>query len=1198
MKRVISCVLFLLFCSCSLLGQSDWTKKVNFPGSARSYDVAFSIGHYGFVGVGWCSGNNYYTDFYKYDTHTNTWSPIANYPGNGQYGCSACTIEGKGYVGLGWDNANFKDFWSYDTNTNTWTQMASFPGKARYSTFPFVIGHKAYFVAGSPNGPPYFYDVWVYDAHQNTWTQLKNYPETGGVESAIAFSIGNHGYEGDGYYNPGCYTKMYEYDTASDTWTTIAPIPAAYGVGGNPGVFCLGSRAYVASGAQCTSTGLRDGWTYDTVTKSWCEFSYLAGSKLSTGYGVAFAADNHGYISTGFDTNRVCLNDLWEYTPVFKINVTDTSIACTNDSVKFSDSTSYIVSSWSWSFPGGSPSSSNLQYPDIYYSHSGTYTVTLIITACGGPDTVSKTINVIAGNINSVAINVTTNEQCYGNCIGSATANVIGGSSPYTYSWAPSGETTDVATGLCAGTITVTVKDMNGCSATATATITAPPEIIATDTIDNIPCKGQLASARINVSGGTSPYTYLWNPGKQTTSNVTGLNVGTYTIGITDIIGCTGSTSIVITQPSQLTSTISSLNNILCYGGTGSATVTAGGGTAPYSYSWTNPGGTNATETGLKPGTYTVTVTDLNGCTATATATITQPPLLSITTSAIHASCNLPNGSATATAGGGTGTYTYSWSPSNQTTATITGLSVGTYSITVTDNNQCTASSTVSITQPTTTSVNISSVKNVSCFNGNDGIATATASGGVNPYTYLWTPGGGTNASASGLFALTYTVKAADALGCIATASVTLTEPLQLLASISEPKIICKDSTGNLIAGATGGTPPYKYAWSSGSTSGIATITATGTNNYSVIVTDANGCTASADIILQYGPSFAVEIDGKKSVCVGASTTLCANAIGAIDGVSYLWQPVNTTNNCITVVPTGSSMYTVTVVDGCGSTTTAALSVSANPSPAISMYADFDQGCAPLCIQFRNYTTISQGGIRQYVWTFGNGDTSSAKNPIYCYPSNGEYNITLTAISDSGCSATLDKINMITVYSKPNASFTYAPQPVTILNPTVQFTDNSSDIYGIAFRWWSFGDGESLSPQTSIINPVYTYQDTGFYCPQLVVENNKGCIDTATNCIFISPLYTLYIPSAFSPNEDGVNDIFAAKGTYIKSFEMYVFDRWGMQLFHSTDINKGWDGTLHGNGVISQEDSYVYIITATDWNNTQHNYTGEVTLLK
>jgi len=956
MKRIVLCISVFFFCLWNLYGQNDWTQKVNFPGTARSYDVAFSIGHYGFVGVGWCSGNNYYTDFYKYNTRTNSWSPIANYPGNGQYGCSACTIEGKGYVGLGWDLANFKDFWRYDTATNTWTQMATFPGKARYSSFPFVIGHKAYFVGGSQNGPPYFNDVWVYDAHQNTWTQLNNYPG-GDVESYISFAIGNHGYAGDGYYNPGCYSTMYEYDTASDTWTTIAPIPAAYSVAGNPGIFCLGSRAYVVSGAECTNNGLRDGWMYDTVTKSWCEFSYLAGSNLSTGYGAAFAADNHGYICTGYDTNRVCLNGLWEYTPTSTFTVADTA-KCGQDTVQFSGITNYFnPTSWSWSFPGGSPATSNLQNPSIIYSNSGTYRVTLIVTACGGTDTVSRTITLIGGGPNNI--------------------NIL------------------AKTPICAGT-----------ADTLTALAVGP---------------------------------YLWNNGATTSSIIVNpLTTTTYSLQAGSG-GCKGDTSAIIIVDPAFKPTIAGKDSI-CNGSQDILIATGGG-----SYLWST-GNTTASVT-VAPNsrtTYKVQVT--NGCKEDTSFTVTPLPLPSVTINA--AKSTVCKGDSVAL--NATGTRSYSWSPSN-------GLS---------------------------------------CTNCPNPMAA---------------PGNTT----------TYTVIGTDSYGCSSTAKYTL-------AVVSLPSSVSISPSQN-------------------------------------------------------------------TVCEGFPVNLSANVIG--DSGVFNWQPGNSSASVLTVIPSATTTYTVSYTNVCG-TATDTVTIFVAQTPVTNFIADVTAGCAPLCIQFRDLTKVPNGRIAQWRWQFGNGDTLDEQNPIYCYPDTGSFSTSLTTVSNNGCSSTLKIVRMITVYSKPIASFTYAPQPVTILNPTVQFTDNSSDIYGIAFRWWSFGDGESLSPQTSIINPVYTYQDTGFYCPHLVVENNRGCIDTVTNCIFVSPLYTLYIPSAFSPNADGLNDVFAAKGTYIKSFEMYVFDRWGMQLFHSTDINKGWDGTLHGNGVISQADSYVYIITATDWNNTQHSYTGEVTLLK
>ncbi len=171
-----------------------------------------------------------------------------------------------------------------------------------------------------------------------------------------------------------------------------------------------------------------------------------------------------------------------------------------------------------------------------------------------------------------------------------------------------------------------------------------------------------------------------------------------------------------------------------------------------------------------------------------------------------------------------------------------------------------------------------------------------------------------------------------------------------------------------------------------------------------------------------------------------------------------------------------------------------------------------------------------------------------------------------------------------------------SPQPASMLQPTIQFTDNSTDAYGIAAWSWSFGDATDSVAYSQ--NASHTYQDSGTYCGDLVVTNIHGCVDSVKNCLVIDPIYALYIPSGFTPNGNGRNDVFMPKGNDIKSFEMYIFDRWGMQLFHSTDINNGWNGAINGNGTICQEDTYVYLITVYDSKNIKHSYTGSINLIK
>jgi gliding motility-associated-like protein len=186
---------------------------------------------------------------------------------------------------------------------------------------------------------------------------------------------------------------------------------------------------------------------------------------------------------------------------------------------------------------------------------------------------------------------------------------------------------------------------------------------------------------------------------------------------------------------------------------------------------------------------------------------------------------------------------------------------------------------------------------------------------------------------------------------------------------------------------------------------------------------------------------------------------------------------------------------------------------------------------------------------------------------------------------------------MITVYSAPTPAFTVSPQPTTILSPTIQFTDASTDAYGIASWFWNFSD--PTDPVNSAQqNPTHTYGDTGIFCAMLTVTNIHGCKDSITECLVISPQYTLYIPDAFTPNGDGKDDIFIPSGSNFTNFQMYIFDRWGMLIYKTNDITKGWNGGVNNNSRICQEDTYVYLIQATDPFGQQHRYIGKVTLLQ
>ncbi|WP_294299095.1 T9SS type A sorting domain-containing protein, partial [uncultured Chryseobacterium sp.] len=224
-----------------------------------------------------------------------------------------------------------------------------------------------------------------------------------------------------------------------------------------------------------------------------------------------------------------------------------------------------------------------------------------------------------------VAATSQTNIACNGGATGIAGVTVSGGTAPYTYSWSPAGGTAATATGLSAGTYTVTVTDSNGCTLSRNFTITQPANAVSgTTVVTNVACNGASNGAiNLTPAGGTAPYTFNWGGGV-TTEDRTGLAAGTYTVIITDANGCTATVNATVTQPTALSATTSQ-TNIACNGGsTGTATITVTGGTAPYTYSWSPSGGTGATASGLAAGTYTVNVTDANGCTLSRTVTITQ----------------------------------------------------------------------------------------------------------------------------------------------------------------------------------------------------------------------------------------------------------------------------------------------------------------------------------------------------------------------------------------------------------------------------------------------------------------------------------------------------------------------------------------------------------------------------------------------
>ncbi len=703
---------------------------------------------------------------------------------------------------------------------------------------------------------------------------------------------------------------------------------------------------------------------------------------------------------------------------------------------------------------------------------AGTYTVTVTDNlGCTGTASVTLT------STSSVTTTVSSaNVLCNGGNTGTATVTPSGGTTPYTYLWNPSGKTTQTATGLSAGNYTITVIDNSGCTATNTVTISQPLLLNATTSSITATCGQNNGSVTVSVTGGTSPYTYLWNPGGGTTATVSNLSAGTYTVTVFDVNGCNVNAAVTVANSSGINTSISASTNVLCNGfSTGSATVTATGGTTPYTYSWAPSGGTNATATGLSAGTYTVTVTDNNGCSTPAIAIITQPKLVRDSISSIiYPLCNGGTGTATVGVTGGVSPYAYSWAPSGGTNATASGLTAGSYTITITDNNGCLSTVTVTITQPIPITGTYTTTP-TTCGN-NNGTITATIGGGTSPYTYLWNPGGQTNSTATGLSIGTYTLTVTDNNGCTRTGTATvraLTSPTVTVTSSINDK--CNgNSNGSATVSVSGGTSPYTYSWAPGGST-TATESNLSAGTYTITVHDSSGCVTTTTVIITQPAPINVTATSTGVLCNGGSTgTATTTASGGTTPYTYLWNPSGQTN--VTATGLSAGVYTVNVTDnnGCRSSTTATVTQPTVLKDTITSIS------YPLCNGGTGSATVGVSGgtpSYTYLWTPGGGTNATQTGLIV-----GTYTVTIK--DNNGCTGA----NVIITITQP-AAITLT----THINPTP-----CGDSLGLAWVDVRGGTG----PYTYLWNPTGQTQDSalnlsaGTYT--VTVTDKNGCTQTAT----------------------------------------------------------------------------------------------------
>lgn len=954
--------------------------------------------------------------------------------------------------------------------------------------------------------------------------------------------------------------------TATST-VTINPLPT---VTINSGTICLGQQA-----ATLTANGASTyAWSPGTGLSATSGTTVTATPGATTIYTVTGTATN-GCVNTG--TTTVTVNPL-------PLVTSSSATICPSGTgtITASGATTY-----SWNTGAITASISAAPAATTVYTVTGT-DANGCYSSGTGTITVNNFLNVTASSNSPI---------CLGSTLNLSTAVGVSWTwtGPNGFNSTSQNPSITNATTAASGTYSLTATDAFGCFGSTTLPVTVNPLPVPTAASNSPLCVNQ--NLTLSATGGTSyswtgPNAYSSLLQNATLNGVTMAANGVYTVTVTDANLCVASTTVNVTiNPLPV---VTATGTTVCANATINLSSTGGG-----TYSWTGPNAYNSNQqnpsipnaTTAMNGIYVVTVTDANNCSNsnTATVTVNALPVVTPTNSSpvcAGASFNLNCNTGVSWTWSGPGSYA-SASQNPTITNSTTGMT-GTYTVSVIDANGCTGSGTTNVSVnplPVPTASNNGPMCEGATLNLN-------GNGGV---VYVWAGPGSfvsnqQNPSMVSTTAMsgTYTLMVADANNCQAiTTTQVMINPLPVI-TVNSPSICVGNSTTLVANGAT------TYSWTpgtglSGQTGNNISANPGVTTSYVVTGVDANGCinTASLTVTVNSLPPVAV---GTAAICQGQTT----GTLTATGASTYVWSPTSGLNNgtgaTVLANPATTTVYTVTGTDINGCVNTATTTVTVNPVPVVTVGPQTTSGCAPICITFTN-----TGANGTCTWNFGDGVISNGCNPTHCYTGQGTFEAALSLTDGNGCVGT--STASVNVYPVPDANFTGLPQPTSILDPVIHFTDNTSGAT-IAGWWWNFGDPGNSTSTTQ--NPVFTYTAVGTYEVMLAVVSDKGCVDTTIKIIRIDDEYMIYVPNAFSPNGDGVNDIFGAKGEGIKEFKMYIFDRWGNLTFVSDDINKGWNGHMMGaeSGDVLQQDVYVWKIEVKNWKGEPHQLSGIVNLLK
>ncbi len=836
-------------------------------------------------------------------------------------------------------------------------------------------------------------------------------------------------------------------------------------------------------------------------------------------------------------------------------------------------------SGYTYSWSNGATSSS------ITINPAATANFTVTVTNSAGCTTTASQLVSVGGNP-TVSISGTT-----AICAGSSSTLTAAGSggSGFTYLWS-NGETDAVivVSPTLATTYTVSATNSAGCSATASQNISINPGLTPSIAGNLAICIG--ASSNLSVSGlAAGVYTYNWSNGATTASiNVTPSSNIAYQVTVTAANGCSGTNSNTV-QVNPLPTVQILGNGASCSAQSDTLTALANGGTS-FSYAWST--GATSSSIAVVPNsgaTYQVTVTNQNGCTAsdTVVGTVVTPPTVSIL-GQVQA-CAGETLTFTADAQGGTG-FTYLWS-SGQTTSSVNLNLNASFSpqVTVTSSNGCQASASLNVNVTALPIINITG--NSTLCAGASTTLTANVSNTAGTVTYLWSSGeANTSINLTPASSQTLTVTATHANGCSASQTATITvNPLPVITLTGDTNV-CIGSTGAISASSTGGNS-FSYLWSTGETSSSIVTNPTVITTYSITATNNFGCTSTANF--DVFPSSMPEIFAESNftnACPNQQITLTAYYIvSAAFDFDYQWgaNANNSPDSLTTITFTGGTQtYSVTATNLYGCTISDSVQVSES---SLNMTVNTIQ---PLCPGDDGQITVDVlNGTAPFTYSYNNGQSFVNDSFSTLLPPS-QY--TVIARDQFGCQAN----QSTTIVDAVGIILSISPNSYDIsLGDSVQLEATVQAVLPATYIWTPAND---LSCNNCVQPYASPLESTNY---TLLVTDGNGCTATASAQVNIFKNRTVFIPNAFTPNDDNLNDYFTAYADeqLFEITSMLIYNRWGNLVFESRNFQPGqrigaWDGTYKGQE--QNVDSYVYIINVEFVDGHKEQLQGDLTLIR